>query len=232
MLARAEIQLLGKQYWRAEYDYRTVIEGKHNHLTALCGLADLYCDLGLWVLLQNFLQSLEKQYSEAEAIQVYQERLKQKIAEILDDIKKNWLEGKKEETRRSLMKYLILVPDDREILALRDVIYTLDEEDALQLVEESKEKEKRALSEPQLLRKAQGYLNIGDPEPAIGVLEGLSRKNSEKSASYREKIGDIRLHQKDLRSTLWHYRQVFADDMLAQKLQEKIAQLKSESESK
>ena len=227
LLASAEADLQGKQYWRAEYDYRAAMGGKHNHLTALCGLADLYCDLDLWVLLQNFLQSLEKQYSEAEEIKVYHASLKQKISEIFTEIKKNWLEGKKEETRRSLIKYMKLVPNDREILALCDAIYTLDEEEALQLVAESKKKEKQALSEPQLLRRAQSYLNVGDAEPAIGVLEGLSHKDSEKSVFYREKIGDIRLQQKDLRSALWHYRHVFTDAMLSQKLKEKIAQLNS-----
>jgi len=226
MLARADVHLQGKQYWRAEYDYRTVLEGEHSHLSALCGLADLYCDLGLWVLLQNHLQNMEKLFSKTDELKVYHERLQQKIAEIFSDIKKNWLEGKKEVTRRSLMKYLKLVPDDREILALRDVIHTLDEEEALQLVEENRGKEKQALSEPQLLRRAQVYLNNGNAEPAIGILEGLSRKNSEKSVSYREKIGDIRLHQKDLRSALWHYRQFFSNDILLPKMQAKITQLK------
>lgn len=232
LLAQADVHLQGKQYWRAENDYRLVIEGSQNYLAALCRLAEMYCDLGLWVLLQNFLQSLEKQYLATEEIQVYQERLKQKIAEIFSEIKKNWVEGKKEETRRSMMKYLKLVPDDREILALRDVIYALDGEEALQFVEENKEKEKQTFSEPRLLRKAQSYLNDGDSEPAIGILLGLSRKNSEKSASYREKIGDIRLYQKDLRSALRHYKKVFSDDIIKQKMQEKIVQMKHEAERK
>ena len=216
----------GKQFWRAENDYRLVIEGKQNHLVALCGLADVYCDLGLWVLLQDFLQSLEKQYSETEEVKVYQKRLKHKIAEIFSEIKENWLEGKKEETRRSLMKYLKLVPDDREILALCDVICTLDEEDALLLVEESKKRENNKLSNMQLLQKAQNCLNVSDAEPAIGILEGLSRKESDKSAFYREKIGDIRLHQKDLCSARWHFKDVFTTDLILPKLKEKIAQLR------
>ncbi len=232
LLVSAEVYRQGKQYWRAECDYRLIKVEDQNYLAALCGLADMYCDLGLWVVLQNLLQSLEKQYLEAEVIQIYRERLEQKIADIFSQTKKNWLEGKKEETRRIMMKYLKLVPDEREILALRDVIYALDEEEGLQFVAESKEKEKQVFSEPQLLHRAQGYLNNGEPEPAIGILAGLACKNSEKSASYREKIGDIRLRQKDLRSALWHYRQVFADDMLKQKLQEKIAQWKLESAGK
>ncbi|MCD6293034.1 MAG: motility associated factor glycosyltransferase family protein [Deltaproteobacteria bacterium] len=232
LLVSAEVHRQGKQYWQAECDYRSIMAGDQNYLAALCGLADIYCDLGLWVVLQNLLQSLEKKYLEAEVIQVYRERLEQKIADIFSQTKGFWLEGRKEETRRCMMKYLKLVPDDREILALRDAIYALDEEDGLQFVAESKEKEKQAFSEPQLLHRAQAYLNNGEPEPAIGILVGLVRKNSKKGAFYREKIGDIRLHQKDLRSALWHYRQVFADDMLKQKLQEKIAQLQLESAGK
>lgn len=232
LLAHADVHLQGKQYWRAEYSYRLVLEGKQNHLAALCGLADLYCDLGLWFLLQQFLQNMETKYSEAAEIKIYKERLKQKILEMFSEIKVNWLEGKKEETRRSMMKYLKLVPGGNEILVLRDVIFTLDEEDASQQIVEGKEKERNNFSGKLLLQKAQSYLDAGYAEPAIGILEGLSRKECDERAFYREKIGDIRLRQKNLQSALWHYRKVFTDDMLMQKMQEKIVQLKLDSVGK
>ncbi|MCD6346297.1 MAG: motility associated factor glycosyltransferase family protein [Bacteroidales bacterium] len=232
LLKFAEVHLLGKQYWRAEYNYQSVVAKKQNCLTSLSLLADLYCDLGLWVLLQDHLQMMDKYFPEANETKVYHEKLKCKILDMFEDSKKNWLLGKKEHVRRKMMEYLHLVPDDREISTLHDVICELDEEDACLVVEDTKEKEKKELSWSQLLRKAQNYLDVGDVEPAIGILQGLSCRDSEKSPLYREHIGDIRLRNKDLRSAIWHYQHLFTDDMLAQKLKEKISQMKRGLESR
>ena len=225
LLTSAAAHLQGKQYWQAEYDYRSLMAGQQNHLAAICGLADMYCDLGLWQVFQSFLQTLEQDYPDIGEIKVYQERLKQKISEMLGEIKRAWQEGEKEPTRRIMMAYLKLVPDDQEIMVLRDVINELDEEEAGEVANDIKEAGRQKLSGSQLLRKAQSFIDAGDAEPAIGILEGLSRNNNEKSLFCREKIGDIRLHQKDLRSACWHYSAVFDDDILLMNMQRKIAML-------
>ncbi|MBN2809621.1 MAG: motility associated factor glycosyltransferase family protein [Deltaproteobacteria bacterium] len=229
LIKSAEVHLLGKQYWQAECNYRYVLAAaveKRNHLAALCLLADLYCDLGLWVVLWNHLQSMEKSFPGATETVIYHEKLQHEINELLDGIKKNWVLGRKEHVRRKMMEYLNLVPDDSEISTLRDVIYILDEEDARQVVEDAKEKERKNLSWQQLLMKAQAYLDVGDAEPAVGILQGLSYENIEKSVFCRESIGDIRLREKDFCSAVWHYRHLFADDVISQKLRERFSQMK------
>ncbi|MCK5679863.1 motility associated factor glycosyltransferase family protein [bacterium] len=90
LLKSAEVHLLGKQYWRAENNYQSVVAKKQNRLASLSLLADLYCDLGLWVLLQDHLQRMDKHFPEANETKVYHEKLKGKILDMFEDIKKNW----------------------------------------------------------------------------------------------------------------------------------------------
>lgn len=227
LLAAAGVNLEGKQFWLAEKDFRSIEPGSKQYFTALCGMASSYCRLGLWIELQKHLILMERCCPEAEEILFYRENLKERVASLTADIKKLWQEGHKEQARRSIMEYMKLQPDDYEIAEICDKIIACDEETAESVKKDYSVKEGKVLSEEQLLVKAQRFLQAGEAEPAIGILEGLSRRNKEKSIFYREKIGDIRLHGKDLRSALCHYRQAFADDVVARKLQEKITQLKS-----
>lgn len=222
LLMSAEINLEGKQFWRAENDFRSIEADSEHYFAALCGLASGYCRLGLWHELQKHLKLMEGCRPGAEQTGFYQVKLKERILELSDEIKKLWQGGLKEKARRGIMEYLRLVPNDDEILAIRDKIIAHDEERAASVRNEYFAKKGKNLSEEQLLVKAQSYLQAGDAEPAIGILEGLARLNKEKSLYFREKIGDIRLLQKDLHSARWHYMKVYPEEMILPKMKEKV----------
>ena len=81
-----------------------------------------------------------------------------------------------------------------------------------------------------LLTKAAGFIGDLEFEKAVGAIEGLIKKFPPKVADLREKIGDIRMLQKDYPSAVWNYNQVQKVDARAFEIKIKINKALMEAE--
>jgi tetratricopeptide (TPR) repeat protein len=100
----------------------------------------------------------------------------------------------------SLLEYLAVFPEDEKARSLK-----------AQLLRPAKpEAANQADNKAALLKRVEAFIDQEQPDRAIGILEGLVDRNPSMQPDHLERIGDLRLRQKDIRSAAWHYTKALA----------------------
>jgi hypothetical protein len=144
---------------------------------------------------------------------------------LLDEIKKEWMQGNMHTTRKLLNQYLILRPDDSQALELKKVIRELDEEFSREWDAGKMEKSVDP-GIPNRFQQVVRHIKNKQFEQGVGILEGIIEGFPEMSGAVREQVGDIRVMQKDFRSALWNYQQVMKIDPLKIEMKNKLDKIK------
>ena len=209
------------ELWQAKREYEYCMNRQPNEIIAYLELAQAYVKVNLWKSAQAVLTVARTVFSEAPELDQLGIEIETGIAGILDEIKKEWMQGNMHTTRKLLNQYLILRPDDPQANELKRVIRELDEEFSGEWAEG--EKEKKADPDMQIrFKEAVAQVKNRQFERGIGILEGLFEDFPESRGGLREQIGDIRMMQKEYNSALWNYRQVLLTDTMRLDIENKI----------
>ena len=194
------------ELWQAKREYECWTENQPDNPTPYLELAQAYAQEGLWKSAKEVLKKVNSYFKNEPRTDRIDSEVENGINGIFDEIKIEWMKGDIYTTRRLLIQYLTLRPDDPQGNELKKVIRELDEEfsgDRTKNVNAAAAKPDTRLrfqQAAQLIKKRQ-------IEKGVGILEGIYEDIPESRASVREQIGDIRAAQKDFRSALYNYKQ-------------------------
>lgn len=218
-----------KEIWQAEREYLNAIQIGIEDPSPWFELVQMYADSELWRPARHNVEEACRLFPDNLSLITLKADIEDKIRGIMSQIKDVWVGGNKENTRRLLNGYLLLCPDDEQANLLKDVLQELDET----LAADSPVGEQQKSSElpfDELLANAVHCIERLEFEQAIGIIEGLIVNYPQKAAVLREKIGDIRMLQKDYPSAVWHYEQVLKVVPQASEIKAKIGKARQESE--
>jgi FkbM family methyltransferase len=166
----------------------------------------MFAEKGLWSLSRTYATQMKLRFPGDSRIDALASEIAKAIKTLLANAADLLNTGAIEEARRKLYEYLSLVKDDASAEAIGEKIDTHDRERAGAMIQPESIRMSVA-QKKDLYQRVQDCLEMGAIEKAIGVLEGLVQIEDENAWRPREKIGDIRLSQKDVVSAQWHYRQ-------------------------
>ena len=209
------------ELWQAKREYEYCMSRQPDDITPYLGLARAYVKEHLWRPAQAVCNSARTVFSDAPELEKLEIEIETGIDGIFDEIKKEWMQGNMQTTRKLLNQYLILRPDDLQANELKRVVRELDEEFCGEWVEEEKEQSVKPDMQTRF-KKAVTQIKNKQLEQGVGILEGLVDDFPEIRSGLREQIGDIRMMQKEYNSALWNYRQVLLTDPMRLDIKNKI----------
>ena len=219
------------ELWQAKREYEYCMSRQPNDITVYLELAQAYAKIDLWKPAQAVFTAARSVFNETPELDQLEIVIETGIDGILDEIKKEWMQGNMHTTRKLLNQYLILRPDDPQANELKRVIRELDEEFSGEWAEG--EKEKKANPDMQIrFKQAVAQVKNRQFERGIGILEGLVEDFPESRRGLREQIGDIRMMQKEYNSALWNYRQVLLTDTMRLDIKNKIHKIEAMQRSR
>jgi tetratricopeptide (TPR) repeat protein len=206
-LELAEIYSEAGQIMLADRSFQRALQLAPNDFRLHLELSRLYVESRLWGSARGQIQETQQAFPENPEVQVFANGVETEINNIKETIKKAWIAGDRIRSRSLLNEYLMLCPEDVEANRIKRYIVNQDQTVGYELpLGRSDELSPEQFD--RLLKKAGVFLESLEFEKTIGIMEGLIKIFSQKTAVLREKIGDIRMLQKDYRSACWNYEQV------------------------
>ena len=208
------IQLqLAKQYseageiWLAENAYKEVIKIVPEDISVQLELVRIFINQQLWGPAGALIQNICKTFPDDPNAKAVKDEIDEKTNKIMERVKEAWTMGDIVTSHRMLNEYLLLCPQDMQAEQFKEDLLNQDVKVASSLprlnASESTEKQFN-----DLLTKAGKCIEHLKFEQAVGIIEGLTMRFPAKAAVLRERVGDIRMLQKDYPSALWNYGQV------------------------
>jgi len=196
-----------KEIWQAEREYLKATHIRPEDPSPRLEMVKMFACSGLWRPARDSVKQACFLFPNNNELINLKADIEDKIRGIMTQIKDSWVSGDKETTRRLLNGYLLLYPDDEQAKLLKEVLKEVDETLAAEspVVQQQK---RGQLQFDKLLANASQCIQKLEFDQAIGIIEGLIVNYPQKAAVLREKIGDIRMLQKDYPSAGWHYEQV------------------------
>ena len=218
------------EIWQAEREYLKAAQNMPRNPTPWLELTSMFADLELWQPARNAVEKACRLFPGNTELSDLRTDIEARIQDIMSQIKDAWVTGDKETTRRLLSGYLLLCPDDESANLLREVLKEVDETLAAMSPIAQQQKSSQ-LPFDELVANASQYIENLEFERAIGIMEGLIQSYPQMKAAFREKIGDIRMLQKDYPSAVWNFEQVLnATPIQAAAIEGKFNQAKKELE--
>jgi lipopolysaccharide biosynthesis regulator YciM len=187
--------------------------------TSYAELAQSYIDFRLLHPAQQLGEHAQSQLEDSSKIRKIVSDVEDAIETLFEEMKKEWMQGNMNATRKVLAEYLTLRPDDPQANELKRVIGEMDVEFAKQWSDDHKvemaDMPTRSQQVVRLVRNKQ-------LEKAIGILEGMYHDDPDAGARVREQIGDIRMMQKSFPSAIWNYTRALELNPMRVEIQRKI----------
>jgi hypothetical protein len=216
------------ELWQAEREYTRCFEVDPKNVRAYIELTQVYLRANLWPAARELVQQTVNIFGNLPEIVRLKKEIDCGINGIMDKIKEEWTKGNINATRKLLNEYLMLRPDDPQATLLKKVVEELDNE----FCSEWKSSIIKPNAQPtfkQRMNLAAGCIQRLELEQGIGILEGITADFPDTISSIREKIGDIRMLQKDYHSAVWNYEQILQLEPNALEIVTKINEAKKGS---
>ena len=196
--------------WLSERAYKLYLQHHPCDISAITELSELYMGIGLWKQVIALLASSSADGTDNSRLEHIKTKINEHLSDILESaqskISSNTTENKKlNEARREILEVQSVFPDDPKAISLLNRIKEIEKQQEIEInnaVGFTHSPEKYL----QLEEKANRLTKEGENEKAIGIYEGLIKKDPEKENIYRILIGDLRFGTKDYTSALWHYK--------------------------
>lgn len=171
---------------------------------AVLALCQAHADRRMWAPALNWISHCLSSGADDQRLRNFEKTIRNDIQSLLQQATASWQAGAGEESRRALIEYLSIVPDDPGALALQETMESSDRDNALMFINENLNT--IGCPDPEELKgKVDVHIERQALERAVGILEGLDERLGGNAKAIREKIGDLRNGQQDYSSAAWHY---------------------------